>query len=284
MKNFYSKVFNDAAKAVNKITNKICCCLLCFFNSQSNEESEDKIICNNQMDISENIIINKPIQDEISILAIKRRLGKISGSLNDLNRDQSNKSNKSSNNFKINKNNTNEEKNEIGLNEHKKEIGNTNRNSIFSSLSNNFYNITPENIKDIIPIIGKSLLLFSRNNKFRKIIWLIVTRSKIYEYFNMLCILLSLIVLIIDNSFLSDKSTMKILFYMDCFTNFTFLIEFLFKIISFGLLFNGVYSYLRNFLNVLDLGSLVVSIIYIIVNSYNIFNDGNSGMHRIFST
>jgi len=236
------------------------------------------------MDISENIIINKPIQDEISILAIKRRLGKISGSLNDLNRDQSNKSNKSSNNFKINKNNTNEEKNEIGLNEHKKEIGNTNRNSIFSSLSNNFYNITPENIKDIIPIIGKSLLLFSRNNKFRKIIWLIVTRSKIYEYFNMLCILLSLIVLIIDNSFLSDKSTMKILFYMDCFTNFTFLIEFLFKIISFGLLFNGVYSYLRNFLNVLDLGSLVVSIIYIIVNSYNIFNDGNSGMHRIFST
>ena len=143
----------------------------------------------------------------------------------------------------------------------------------FFSLFKFYDSFTPEDLKDIIPMIGKSLWLFPKTSPFRKRVWQIVTRSQIYEYFNMVCIMLSLLVLAIDNSFLTDKSLIRMLFYLDCFTNFTFLVEFLLKIVSFGLIINGVYSYLRNYLNVLDLGSMVVSIIYIIVNFYSVFEE-----------
>jgi len=268
----YTLVFNQASNVVNKIADKICCC----FFSKSSEDNTDKSF-ENEIDNSENKQIRMIDQVEISAVALKRRSGKISDSLSNFRpSEETNLTNKilvvSSSELNINNNNlVTNDKNQI--------IKRKNSISNFFIGSESF---SPEDLRNIIPMIGKSLMLFSKKSKFRRKIWLIVSRSQAYEYFNMFCIVLSLLVLAVDDSFLIDKSLIKQLFYLDCFTNFTFLVEFLLKIISFGLIFNGAYSYLRNIMNVLDLGSLVVSIIYIIVNSYQVFEDCNFNIFFIY--
>lgn len=284
----YSQVFNHASKAVNKITDKLCCC----FYSKSNEDNDDNKSFDNNMDQSENKQLRRIDQEGVKALAVHRRAGKISDSLqnfktaNEESKQQNKIANNSlseshNNNSNLNKNyiniqdDYNDKDNKININNKNKNDKRNKSNSI-SRFFKGFESFSPQDLRDIIPMIGESLMLFPKSSQFRRKIWLIVTRSQAYEYFNMFFIVISLFVLAIDDSFLADKAVIKLLFYLDCFTNFTFLIEFLLKIISFGLIFNGVYSYLRNFLNVLDLGSLVVSIIYIIVNSYQVFEESKN--------
>lgn len=53
----------------------------------------------------------------------------------------------------------------------------------------------------------------------------------------------------------------NILFYVDMVTTIVFSIEIILKVIAFGFLINGEYSYLRNISNVLDFFISVLSVI-----------------------
>lgn len=257
----YSKMYSQASKAVTNLTSKLCCCFKIFIpkfrNSivAKNESISDNVSKSKSNIGSFNTPISKQIGDldrqELNNISLRKRPGKISDTLSNIRKidDMSI--------LQVNDNNT--------VNSPIR------RGSKITKKVHKSIDMNPETLHNLIPIVGTSLFIFSELSRFRKRVWLIVTRSVSYDYFNMICIVLSLLVIAIDNSFLQDQSMIEILFYTDCVTSFTFIIDFFLKIISFGLIINGPYSYLRNTLNVLDAGSLVVSVIYIIANSYTVF-------------
>lgn len=79
----------------------------------------------------------------------------------------------------------------------------------------------------------------------------------------------SSIQLAIDNP-LNDPSllTSKILNVIDYFLTGIFILEVIFKIISFGFLFCGTSSYLRQQLNILDLFIVAVSVSFLILTNF----------------
>lgn len=141
-------------------------------------------------------------------------------------------------------------------------------------------------LKDHIPIVRKSLFLFSKTNNFRKMCWKLAFHNKLFEYIILINIFISLLILGLDNPMVSDDSMIKTLFYLDIVTTFVFVIETVLTIIAVGFLFNGQYSYMRNSFRVLELVSIALSISYIIENSYSIYTvDSNSIMsasHKVF--
>jgi len=64
---------------------------------------------------------------------------------------------------------------------------------------------------------------------------------------------------------------MKILFYLDIFITVIFVVELVFKVIAFGLIFNGKTSYLRCFSNMLDFSIVLFSIFGIFNGTYMVF-------------
>lgn len=131
-------------------------------------------------------------------------------------------------------------------------------------------------MKDEIPLIRISLFLFSKTSKLRKFCHRLITRNKIFEYYLYINIMISLIILAIDTPLLTDNKMKKILFIFDIITCLAFTVETVLKIISYGFLLNGKYSYLRNSFNIIDLASLCLSILYILVNSVSAFSDDES--------
>jgi hypothetical protein len=127
--------------------------------------------------------------------------------------------------------------------------------------------------KDQIPLIRKSLFIFPKTSKLRQFCNRLVTQNKIFEYYLYVNIIISLIILAIDTPLLTDNKMKKILFVFDIITCFAFIIETALKIIAYGFLFNGKYSYVRYGFNIVDLSSLCLSILYILVNSVSTFSD-----------
>lgn len=131
-----------------------------------------------------------------------------------------------------------------------------------------------DKIKNMLPMIRKSLFLFEKENAFRVYCWKIITQSKIFEYYMMGNILISLVILAIDSPLLSDQVLKIVLWTFDLLTTLAFVIEMLLKMISYGFLFNGRYSYLRFGFNIIDICSNCLSISYLIANAYTVFAIG----------
>jgi membrane-anchored protein YejM (alkaline phosphatase superfamily) len=83
-----------------------------------------------------------------------------------------------------------------------------------------------------------------------------------------LLIVISSITLAIDNPLNDPESDLSItLMYIDIVITALFTIEFLLKVISYGFLFNGDDSYLRNGWNILDFFIVVISLVSLATQS-----------------
>jgi len=124
-----------------------------------------------------------------------------------------------------------------------------------------------EDMKDIIKIERTSLMLFSPENKFRLFCSKIIQGNKWFKYFILGNIVISLIIMALDSPCEQDMRIKKLILTIDAISTFIFLLEAVFKSISFGFLFNGENSYLRYEYNIIDFLSLVLSIIYLIFSA-----------------
>lgn len=117
---------------------------------------------------------------------------------------------------------------------------------------------------------GKSFFIMSATNPFRIFIARIVSHP-IFENFILFIIFCSAIHLAIENP-LDDPNGEKsnILNIADYVFTILFAMEFLFKVISFGFLFNGKNSYLRNAWNILDFAIVSISIISLVFQDINL--------------
>ena len=129
-----------------------------------------------------------------------------------------------------------------------------------------------ENMKDIIKIERKSLMLFSPTNKIRLFCSKIIQGNKWFKFFILGNIVISLIIMALDSPNEQNMNTKILILSIDAVTTFIFLLEAIFKSISFGFLFNGETSYLRHEYNFIDFSSLVLSIIYLVFASKSTLN------------
>lgn len=92
-----------------------------------------------------------------------------------------------------------------------------------------------------------------------------MTAFKAFENFILVLILVSSVLLILDNPLNDPKSGMSIVIrYIDASLTFSFFIEALIKIFAFGFMFSslrGVNAYLRSGWNILDLIVVTTSVI-----------------------
>ena len=110
--------------------------------------------------------------------------------------------------------------------------------------------------------IGKTLFVFGTTSKLRKFCFHVI-KNDVYQYFMLVMILLTFIVLAMRDPFSNTlEGTNFILFVIEIVIYVTFLLEFLLKIISFGFLINGWDSYLISLLNIMDCILLVFEAIY----------------------
>ena len=121
-----------------------------------------------------------------------------------------------------------------------------------------------KNMKDIIKIERTSLILFSPTNKFRLFCSQIIQGRKFFKNIILGNIVISIIIMALDSPSEKNMNKKKLILIFDTITTFIFLLEALFKSISFGFLFNGETSYLRIEYNFIDFISLILSMIYII--------------------
>jgi hypothetical protein len=119
-------------------------------------------------------------------------------------------------------------------------------------------------MKDIIKIERTSLMLFSPTNKFRLFCSQIIQGRKFFKNIILGNIVISIIIMALDSPSEKNMNKKKLILIFDTITTFIFLLEALFKSISFGFLFNGETSYLRIEYNFIDFISLILSMIYII--------------------
>ena len=99
----------------------------------------------------------------------------------------------------------------------------------------------------------KSLMIFKHNSAFRKQCYGLIANTPAVNYIIYTSICISLIILALDAPNLTNITAKKVLLIIDIVTSFIFLLETILKVISFGLLFNGSDSYLRNKYNIIDL-------------------------------
>ena len=85
-------------------------------------------------------------------------------------------------------------------------------------------------------------------------------------------IVISLIKMALDSPNEQNMNTKILILSIDTVTTFIFLLEAIFKSISFGFLFNGETSYLRHEYNFIDFSSLVLSIIFLVFASKSTLN------------
>ena len=124
-----------------------------------------------------------------------------------------------------------------------------------------------EESKNKIPVVRTSLMIFSNKNKFRLFCSKLIQESKVFHFIIYITISISLILLALDAPSLTNMTMKKVILSLDILTNIIFLFEALIKMVAFGFLFNGEYSYLRYEYNFFDFTSLVLSILYIVATS-----------------
>jgi hypothetical protein len=129
-----------------------------------------------------------------------------------------------------------------------------------------------QKLNELMPLVKTSLFLFTKENKLREKCWNLITNSRIYEYIQLINIIISLTILAIDSPLLQDSTIIKLIYILDILTNAIFFLDIMLKIISFGVLFNGEYSYLRYPFNIVDLVSFILSLIYISANGSIVFS------------
>ena len=111
---------------------------------------------------------------------------------------------------------------------------------------------------------GKTLFVFNWKNPVRKYAGIIVF-SNLFAIAIMITIIVSSILLAIENPLSDPKSTlMQILKYIDYFMTAVFTSEMILKIITYGLIINGKQSYLRNTWNMVDCTIVIVSLISLV--------------------
>ena len=146
-----------------------------------------------------------------------------------------------------------------------------NKNSSLGKDSSIVYDITASNLTECsvnkrsddwaqVNLKGKSLFFFTHRNYIRKYAGKIVINN-IFEGFILLCIILSSILLAIENP-LSDTETniMKVVIFLDHLMTVVFTLEVFLKIIVYGLIINGRKSFLRNLWHLVDLILVILSI------------------------
>lgn len=100
-------------------------------------------------------------------------------------------------------------------------------------------------IDDNLILEGKSLGIFSTENKFRKFIFDVISNRK-FDYFIVLVIIVSAVQLAIDPPNGDPNAKIKeVLFWIDMTTTIIFIMEAVLKIIALGFIRNGHKSYLR---------------------------------------
>lgn len=97
----------------------------------------------------------------------------------------------------------------------------------------------------------RSLYIFEPSNSFRRLLLLIVENS-LFDRFILLCILVNCVFLAIDDDPPSGSYKANLLWTSELIFNIIYSIEMIIKLISWGLLFSGPYSYLRSPWNILD--------------------------------
>lgn len=114
-------------------------------------------------------------------------------------------------------------------------------------------------MREFADLKGKSLYLLSSDNCLRKILFKVVT-NRVFDFIVISVIIISAIQLALDSPIGDPNSPLKqSLFWIDLTTTIVFLIEMVCKIITFGFLFNGKYSYLRSPWNIMDMTIVVFS-------------------------
>jgi hypothetical protein len=113
---------------------------------------------------------------------------------------------------------------------------------------------------------GNSLIIMGPENCFRLFITRIVKNPK-FDLFILLLIAISSIFLALDNPLNNPNSALaSFLVYSDYILTSFFMAEAIFKIISFGFLFNGDLSYIRNGWNAIDFVVVIISIASLIIS------------------
>ena len=97
----------------------------------------------------------------------------------------------------------------------------------------------------------RALYLFQPTNCFRKALLLIVENA-LFDRFILLCILINCVFLAIDDGSSSDSPKARMLWWSEFIFNILYSFEMIIKIIAWGLLFSGPYSYLHSPWNILD--------------------------------
>ena len=110
-------------------------------------------------------------------------------------------------------------------------------------------------------IEGMSLYVFSHTNPIRVFLYNMVHKRQ-FEMFILFIIAIQSVLLAMDNP-LNDPNSIMVQFltYLDIVMTSIFLSEALMKIISFGFLFNGPNSYLKNGWNIIDISVVFISFI-----------------------
>ena len=110
-------------------------------------------------------------------------------------------------------------------------------------------------------MIENSLYLFPADSKVRKV-FLTIINNRVFEIFIILVIFISSLELALNGPLIDpDSYYAKVLSKIDLITTIIFILECLMKIITFGLLFNGKWSYLRRPWYLLDFSIVILSII-----------------------
>ena len=121
-----------------------------------------------------------------------------------------------------------------------------------------------------IDLIGKSCFVFSSGNRVRQVTKSIV-EYKYYDSFVLTLIIVSTILLTLDNPLNDPESTLsKTLGIIDYFMSAAFTLECAINIILLGFLFNGKTSYMRDSWNILDFMIVIFSLTNIALTSYNL--------------
>jgi Ion transport protein len=108
-------------------------------------------------------------------------------------------------------------------------------------------------------VVGRSLSYIPEDSKVRMFIHKMLT-NPIFDYFIIMVIITSSIQLALDKPNLNPNSKEKtVLYWIDISAILIFTLEFSFKTIAYGFVFNGRDSYLRDFWNILDFIVLLFS-------------------------
>ncbi|GAX86028.1 hypothetical protein CEUSTIGMA_g13443.t1 [Chlamydomonas eustigma] len=114
---------------------------------------------------------------------------------------------------------------------------------------------------------GRSLFMFAPTNQVRKFL-LLVTSNVHFEYAMLFLISLSSLELCFDDaSSVPGTTKFAALRALDVFFTITFGLEALMKIFTYGLLFNGKDSYLRNPWNILDMFVVIVNVLVLALDT-----------------